>query len=347
MVGLVTPREILRFGARLAVVLLASVQSAACGGHVFEERTGEQAFPDPKLAALATAACAGNVADIERTIEAGVSPNGLGLRDDTPLIWAVDCQNLAGTKALLNAGADPNLKTPDKSYTVEESVKMGRFPPGPLQFYGFTATYHAAGLPNSAILRTLLEHGGDPNTFEGQQFGRTALNQALDAGAQRHGWDNWYLLLNAGANINVADDAGNTIAIVAAVADQYDRVAELLERGYHYDLGRLGALVHGPSGGAFMESASRMHLIEMLKARGVLFHEPGKPNPYVGTVRMNSDKSLKVDWWPKSARSGSSGQWVTEIIHSGDSAYDKLLERVGGLEPNFAKSIPRNSKDLY
>lgn len=108
----------------------------------------------------------------------------------TPLYWAVSCQSVKGTKALLRAGASPNY------------IFGGRF----------SAVYAASTMRASAVLKVLLTYGGDPNAKD-TKTDQTALQQALSLGIHDAGWDNYYALLNAGADINRADEMGRTIAI--------------------------------------------------------------------------------------------------------------------------------------
>jgi uncharacterized protein len=240
-----------------AVMIMVGTQTAGCSEHTVGGLTAKQAFPDPKLAELASAACVGDTGRIARALREGASPNGLGKQGSTPLFWAIHCENLQGIEALLNAGANPNYKMPGH----------------------FTATYVAAGMWNPAPLKILLKHGADPNTFYDDASEKTALREALTVGLDGHGFDNYYALLEAGADINRADSVGNTIATWAVALGAFDKVEELLKRGYKYDLVDLGRNVQirliDPA--RFPEqAAAKARIIEMLKQRGVHFPVPPK-----------------------------------------------------------------------
>jgi hypothetical protein len=230
-----------------------------CIEHKINGKSAEQAFTDQNLATLARAACEGDVAEIEKMLKLGANPNGAGYLGGTPLFWAVNCENKTGIEALLKAGADPNLRIPG--------------PNGP-----YSATYAAATMTNPAPLKILLQNKGDPNTFEGNTVYASALHKAFELGVDEGQWDNYYALLDAGADINRADDVGNTIATLAVSLGQFDKAIELLDRGYTHDLVDLGGFTsNGGSLGLLPKAAKdRDRLIELLEKRGVHFPVPGR-----------------------------------------------------------------------
>lgn len=108
-------------------------------------RSAALVFQDAKVAELANAACSSEATnEISVLVKSGVDVNGRGTEGITPLIWAMSCHNLAGIKALLKQGADPNL-----ALTTD----------------GSTAVYLAAGGSDPRILPLLLSHGGNPNAI--------------------------------------------------------------------------------------------------------------------------------------------------------------------------------------
>ena len=248
-----------RFGA----VVVFCVLGAGCMKQDVDGKTAAEAFASPRTAALAEAACRGDASAVKREVADGADPNGVGLEGVTPLFWAQKCENLIGMKALLAAGADPNKAFPG---------------PG-----GFSPVGAAASAKNTEILKTLLEHGGDPNaayTASPWTALKVAMSHALDGG----GWDNYYALLEAGADIN-RRHAGETIAEFAAAMGAFDKVEELLDRGYDTDLEDLGGMVQAravyppdPS------AAEKAKVVELLKQRGVRF--PVRP----GVERSRSSK---------------------------------------------------------
>ena len=220
--------------------------------HMVGGKTAGDVF-SPELAKLARAACTGDMAGVEAAIRAGADPNGKGYEGVTPLIWAENCESIAGIEALLAAEADPNLRFGDT-----------------------TPVCLAAGMDNPAILNLLLKHGGDPNCARPNSRWN-ALIIAFGSGMERKRWDNYYALLDAGADINSVHD-GETIGLFAAGMHQYDKVAELLDRGYNVALDDLGYMAQQRLPGSpeltRRQDEWRLRVIEMLKARGVRFPVP-------------------------------------------------------------------------
>ncbi|MDZ4691127.1 ankyrin repeat domain-containing protein [Terricaulis sp.] len=196
--------------------------------------TAIELFGEPRVAALAEAACVGDVAAVNAAVADGVDPNSISVGFDelggrvTPLLWAVDCENSRGVEALLRAGADPNQST---------GGRVGLTP----------ILAAAADARNPVILRFLLQNGGNPNAIS-EVGGYTALRRAYEhgrswesAGGGRAAWENWETLLDAGANAEATFDGGrDTIATFAAKINDFDTVIELLRRGYSHDLTYLG-----------------------------------------------------------------------------------------------------------
>jgi ankyrin repeat protein len=245
----------------------------SCGYVVFalaqnSQGSAEGAFEDAGARRFAEAACAGDTAAIAQALRDGARPNTPGTWNDTPLTWAVRCDNLDGVTALLDAGGDPNFKAPNRFLTHEDAVRLHRWPPEPMPIYGFSAVYSAARTPDSRLLSLLLRRGGDPNAFSAD-VNRSALQRALSLGAHEGKWENYYLLLNAGANINRANDVGATIADWAVTLGAMDKIEELLDRGYNYDLKRLARSisirqVYNPD-----QAAAKARIIERLRKMGV------------------------------------------------------------------------------
>ena len=218
--------------------------------HTVDGRTAEQEFLNARVSELASAACRGDEAAVEKAVGAGVDPNYMGPEGVTPLLWAVNCESVGGIRSLLRKGADPNLKPKSK----------------------FSATYAASMMSNPSILEVLLQNGGDPNSYYGDDKGNSALIQALEVGWDGRGWKNFYTLLQKGADINLADEHGATVATRAVTFGEFEKVAELLERGYSHDLEDLGRTVAvrpiDPS--EYPDTArARAKVIALLSAKGI------------------------------------------------------------------------------
>jgi len=141
---------------------------------------------DGKALKLAVASETGDSETIERLVkEEGVDPDKIfARRDGIPLIaWPLRARSLAGLRALLEAGADPN---------VRESKHMN----GEMIHFN-NAMVYAAKMDDPSYLELLLKHGGDPNTRNINN--ETLLLQAFLSGNQ---WKNIQTLIENGANIN-------------------------------------------------------------------------------------------------------------------------------------------------
>jgi ankyrin repeat protein len=215
-------------------------------------KTVHEAFADADVAELAKAACFGGAVEVSQQVKRATNPNATGLEGLTPLIWAVGCRNPAGAEALLKAGADANHRWPG----------------------GYTAVYAAAMSPApqaAAILKLLIQYGGDPNTKD-LRSGHSAIWEAMEVGMDTGNWGNWYALLDGGLDINRHDDSGDTIATEAAKLSQFDKVYELLDRGYKSDLEQLGRFVELSDLDADNPQAVwKKRVVERLRAAGVHF----------------------------------------------------------------------------
>ncbi|WEJ99468.1 MAG: ankyrin repeat domain-containing protein [Candidatus Sphingomonas phytovorans] len=222
-------------------VLLMGCSQHEVGGH-----TAEQVFPDPQVRALANGACEGDATEVKRLVGQGVSANARGEDGFTPLLWALTCRNQPGIRALLDAGANPNQAA-------------GNYAP----------MLVAATYDDPTFLKLLLARGGDPNTAEAEGAD-TALQMALSVGIHHKDWRNYYILLDAGADIN-REYKGRTIAETATSLGQMDKAIELVERGYSHNLDRLArfADIRIIDREFPVARKQQRQLLALLKAKGV------------------------------------------------------------------------------
>jgi len=194
-------------------VCLWALALAACA-HSVGGKSISDAFPDTQTHQLAGAACRGDGQEIERLVSAGVDINKPGLDDVSVLMWALTCKNVSGVKALLNNGADPN-------YTIE---------------HNYNPVSIAASIEqNTELLKAVIEAGGNVNAVSGSHEA-TALMTAFKRGRDTDNWNNYYYLLDAGADVNQLTNKKQSIGLTAAVANRYCKIIELLDRGYTHDL---------------------------------------------------------------------------------------------------------------
>ena len=175
-------RTISRF-SRAAAGLFVLLSLAACAPM---SSHGADSYFDGKALRLAIATETGDSETIARLVkEEGIDPDKtFARRDGIPLLaWPLRARSLEGLVALLDAGADPN---------VRESKHMN----GEMIHFN-NAMVYAAKMDDPRYLELLLKHGGDPNTRNINN--ETLLLQAFLSGNQ---WKNIQLLIENGADIN-------------------------------------------------------------------------------------------------------------------------------------------------
>ncbi|HWE45084.1 MAG TPA: hypothetical protein VG407_03565 [Caulobacteraceae bacterium] len=227
-------------------------------------KTAAQTFSEPENVALAHAACRGDLSAIANLVARGANPNALSKdRSVSMLAWSMECQGVAGFEALLKAKADPN-------------VRLIRIGDGGAP-YGLNMVTFAAGIALPDYLRLLLKYGGDPSS---RVTGGNALSESVYLGPLDN-YTNFQILLDAGADVNVNVGIERSVAMQVALINRWDKVAELLDRGYHrrldvlaWYLQRDNFLKSDPSkttddGRSQMQWAAKVKVI--LEARGIKF----------------------------------------------------------------------------
>lgn len=202
---------------RLLVLVPAMVSAEACARHHVGDKYVEDVFSGPDTIALANAACEGDANEVAERVGAGVDVNVRGLWDITPLFWALTCRSPRGVEALLVRGADANARMDN----------------------GWSPAMVAATYDDPQFLRLVLRFGGDPSAIS-QQSDTSPLHKALGRGFDTDDWTNYYILLDAGADVNRVYPLGDTIAYRAIAYGRFSKVLELVvERGYSHDLAGL------------------------------------------------------------------------------------------------------------
>jgi len=218
--------------------------------------SAQEYFPDARVASLADAACSGEAAAVHRLIAAGVDVNGGGKDGITPLAWVVRCGNAAGVNILLKSGANPNHH--DRS--------------------GATPFLSAVQGDDQSILNLLIEAGAD--LYQIGPSDDPAIVIALNQGVGRGKWQSYYALLAKGIDINRVygpvdrDTPGTTIALHAVMMGRFDKVIELIERGYRANLGEIAIAMHihhtDPKSPAWHQ---KQLLLTLLEKRGVPYDQ--------------------------------------------------------------------------
>jgi ankyrin repeat protein len=171
-----------------------------------------QFFSSGPEAALEVAIRANDAFGLSRALSGGAAVNMKGRFEVTPLMIAVDVQNLAAVEALLNAGALPNAKAADRNGPVSLAAKS------------YQARPHGR-----EILAAVIKAGGDPDSR--QPNGDPVLMQFVLA----HDADGLKLMKALGANLDVRDKGGDPFITNIAMSQDWDMVWALIELGAAYD----------------------------------------------------------------------------------------------------------------
>lgn len=232
----------------------------------------EKTFAANGTQTIAQAACEGDAETLKSVIDRYPSAITDKNRNNvTPLIWALTCHglefpdlvadrhlnspparatrdtaipNLNAIELLLRSGAEPNL------------LIIGDFGPtypGEAKSWidGYSPVLIAAEFHQPAVLRLLLQYGGDPNA-KSRDIEHTALSLAfsrarwLDLGPQMspfddRQWDNYFLLLDAGAN--PSETLGNGYNVVEMASLTRPEIALRTLKNFPFD-GKLNTITY-------------------------------------------------------------------------------------------------------
>ena len=199
----------------LSCILLAAASCTWAGAHRQTMTPSNQFFASGPQAALEIAIRGNDAAAFARALADGAAVNATGKFDITPLMVAVDVQNLAAVDALLKAGALPNAKAADGNGPVSLAAKSYRAVP------------HGRD-----ILVAVIRAGGDPDTR--QPDGDPVLMQFVLA----HDAAGLKMMKALGANLDVVDRGGDPFVTNVAMSKDWDMVWALIELGAAYDYER-------------------------------------------------------------------------------------------------------------
>jgi len=214
------PLHPLLFARWLLLALLAFTLSGCDASPTSRQQgTLERAFKDPKARQLAIAAERNDATEVRRLMkEEHVNPDVFFSEkgDGFPLLaWPILTDSPEGLRAMLENGADPN---------VHQTFKTSK---GKVRQYA-NAMVYATRNENPAYLKLLLEHGGNPDTRNGNDENLMYL-----AFLWHNQWQNVQLLIEHGADINagVLGEGGQTILFYYSMWADFDKVYWLLEHG--------------------------------------------------------------------------------------------------------------------
>lgn len=248
--------------SRLAIIIVCILAIAGCNKPAHSAEHARDIFPTESARAVAEAACRGEVATLQELIAGGADFDAPGRHGVTPLIWALTChglrfndmianeavrrgpaavrpvpalRQLAAVEVLLAAGADPNAMI---------DGDFGPVYPGASAYWidRYTPMLIAAEFHEPEVLALLLAHGGDPNAVHGDGD-TSALRLAYSRGEwldlspqlapfDRRQWRNMFMLLDAGARLELAPENQSDIVVLAS--RHRISIASRLIREYDY-----------------------------------------------------------------------------------------------------------------
>jgi len=165
---------------------------------------------------------------IRKLIEKGADVNAKGLKGETPLVLAVNKQNLEIATLLLKSGALPNSGELAGKRPLTLAIEKG----------------------NEELVKLLLQHKADVNYLESS----TSCNcLQLQVAIERHQVELVPLLLKAGADPNRMDACGYTALTTAVERGDVDSLRLLLKKGANANItlpGRKTALMMAAEAGS-------------------------------------------------------------------------------------------------
>ncbi len=212
---------------------------------VLRMREGQHSEPNaeslPSAAErLLAASWKGDLATVEAILESGVHPDS-GATDAgwTPLMAAVRGGHEGVVRVLLENGADPSASGGSRipGTALHSAVDLGRRPivrmllraGAPIDAtegtFRKTPLHLAARNGDMMLVSLLLDHGGDPNTFDASSW--TPLQYAMEMGA----YELIPLLVRHGANLDLQGPQGNTVLHDAVLRGQDEVIRFLLAHG--------------------------------------------------------------------------------------------------------------------
>jgi uncharacterized protein len=219
---------------------LLGVLLIACSADVAHAQTPPSSVERAGYRGLLAAASRGDTTQIAALIAKRETPDIRDAHGRTPLHVAAYGGHHEAMRALVAAGANPNALENDRYdivtiaavaddlATLKVALAIGASAKNVTSRYDGTALIAAAHLGHAEVVRTLIRAGAPLDHVN--NLGWTALIESivLGDGGPRH-TDTLRALVEAGANVNLADRAGRT-PLALARERRYEAMVTLLER---------------------------------------------------------------------------------------------------------------------
>jgi len=220
---------------RIVGFLLLAVCISAAYGQTPPSQTERARFTG-----LFLAAARGDTTQIKGLIAKGARPDQRDTYERTPLHVATYAKQHEAMRTLVTLGADPNALEKDRYDivtiaavandvpTLKVALEIGCSAKNVTSRYDGTALIAAAHMGHSEVVRTLIQAKAPLDHVN--NLGWTAVIESivLGDGGPRH-VETLYTLIEAGANITIADRNGQT-PLALARARRYLEMVKLLEK---------------------------------------------------------------------------------------------------------------------
>ena len=220
----------------ISIVLLSLV---LCWSYTVKAQTPPSATEVSKYTGIMAAAAEGDANELKELIAKGENPNIRDNHGRTPLHVAAFRGHHAVMRILANAGVDPNALENDRYdivtiaavendiSTLKLSLELGGSAKNITSRYDGTALIAAAHLGHFEVVQILINAGAPLDHIN--NLGWTALIESivLGDGGERH-LKTLKALVDAGADVNIADQLGQT-PLSLARSRGYEKMVTILE----------------------------------------------------------------------------------------------------------------------
>ncbi len=241
-------------GIRILMAFLFATTTLLGGCEmVWRDLKASDVFSNPLEVKLANAIAKGKTEQIKTLVAQGANPNAIGVKNMTPLGWALISGNVDGIEAIIQAGANVHQ-------SFGEDIV-------------WHPIYYACLVDTDEFLRILLQHGADPN-FVTKDEERPPLNYVLAKPSKVK------LLVEAGANVNVGGDTGLDLVESAIRRGDFQVASYLIEKGYNLNLPSVAWLLKNTPFALPEHQTYQVKIFEQLKQLGITIPSSRPPTTF-------------------------------------------------------------------